>query len=45
MVREFHSSIREGRQPSMDGAEGSADLSLVLAAYQSMQSGQPVILG
>ncbi len=45
MVREFHSSIREGRQPSMSGAAGAADLSLVLAAYESMQSGQPVILG
>ena len=45
MVREFHQSILERRQPSMDGAEGAADLSLVLAAYQSMQSGQPVILG
>ena len=45
MVREFHSSIREGRQPSMSGAEGTADLSLVLAAYESMESGQPVIIG
>ena len=44
MVREFHSSIREGRQPSMSGAEGAADLALVLAAYESMESGQPVVL-
>ncbi|MCY3692418.1 MAG: Gfo/Idh/MocA family oxidoreductase [Chloroflexi bacterium] len=45
MVREFHSSIREGRQPSMSGAEGAADLALVLAAYESMESGRPVIFG
>ena len=44
MVREFHSSILEGRQPSMSGAEGAADLALVLAAYESMESGQPVVL-
>ena len=45
MVREFHRSIVEGRQPAMDGAEGMADLSLVLAAYESMNFGQPVMLG
>lgn len=45
MVREFHGSIREGRQPSMSGAEGAADLAMVLAAYESIHSGLPVILG
>ena len=45
MVREFLSSMQEGRQPSMNGAEGITDLSLVLAAYESMASGLPVILG
>lgn len=45
MVREFLSSMQEGRQPSMNGVEGITDLSLVLAAYESMASGLPVILG
>ena len=45
MVREFHQSILEGRQPAMGGAEGAADLAMVLAAYESIESGQPVILG
>lgn len=44
MLREFHSSIREGRQPSMSGAEGAADLTLVLAAYESIESGLPVMI-
>lgn len=44
MVREFRNSIREGRQPSMSGAAGAADLALVLAAYESIESGRPVIL-
>ena len=44
MVREFHQSIIEGRQPSMTASEGAADLSLVLAAYQSMASGLPAVL-
>ena len=42
MVREFVRSIREGRPPGMSGADGMADLSLVLAAYQSMETGLPV---
>jgi len=42
MVREFHSSIREGRRPAMTGADGLADLALVLAAYESMETGLPV---
>ncbi len=44
MVREFRSSIREGRRPAMTGEGGMADLALVLAAYQSMQTGLPVSL-
>ena len=42
MVREFRSSIIEGREPAMTGREGMADLALVLAAYQSMETGLPV---
>ena len=42
MVREFRSSIREGRPPAMTGADGLADLRLVLAAYESMETGLPV---
>ncbi len=45
MVREFHRSIREQGAPAMSGAEGAADLALVLAAYESMASGQPVFVG
>ncbi len=44
MVREFLDSIREDRPPTMAGADGRADLALVLAAYQSMETGSPVNL-
>ena len=44
MVREFRSSILEGRPPAMTGADGLADLALVLAAYESMETGLPVSL-
>ena len=44
MVREFRSSIVEGRPPAMTGADGLADLALVLAAYESMETGLPVRL-
>ena len=42
MVREFQTSIHEGRPPAMTGEDGIADLSLVLAAYESMERGLPV---
>ena len=44
MVREFHRSIREGREPAMPGREGIADLRLVLKAYESMETGRPARL-
>ena len=44
MVREFHSSIQENRQPAMPAEEGLADLSLALCAYRSMESGAPVLV-
>ncbi len=39
MVREFRSSIREGRSPSMTGEEGTRDVALVQACYESMRTG------
>lgn len=44
MVREFLDSIREGRPPAMTGTHGRADLAMVLAAYESMETGLPVRL-
>lgn len=44
MVREFLSSIAQDRAPAMTGADGLADLLLVLAAYESMETGLPVSL-
>lgn len=42
MVREFRSSVREGRIPAMTGEEGMRDVALVEACYASMRSGAPV---
>ncbi|HZA22992.1 MAG TPA: Gfo/Idh/MocA family oxidoreductase [Dehalococcoidia bacterium] len=39
MVREFLSSIEEGREPETSGQEGLRDLALVLKAYDSIQTG------
>ena len=44
MVREFNRSIRERREPSMTGAEATEDLSFVLTAYESMETGSPLAL-
>ena len=44
MVKEFHRCILEARPPTMTAEEGLADLSLVLAAYESMESGLPVLV-
>lgn len=44
MVREFLDSIALDRTPAMTGADGLADLALVIAAYESMETGLPVIL-
>lgn len=44
MVKEFHRSILEGREPPMTARDGMADLSLVLAAHESMASGLPCSL-
>jgi len=42
MLREFVATIREGRRPQMAGEEGRTDLAVVLAAYRSLDLGQPV---
>ncbi len=39
MVREFRDSIRQARPPEVSGAEGLADLALVLKAYESVALG------
>jgi predicted dehydrogenase len=44
MVQEFRNSIREGREPETSGAVGMEDLEITLKAYESTESGQPVLL-
>jgi predicted dehydrogenase len=40
-LREFVAAVREGRPPSLPPASARADLALVLAAYRSLETGQP----
>ncbi len=42
MLAEFVGAATAGRTPEMDGSEGRRDLALVLAAYESLKTGQPV---
>lgn len=42
MALEFHASIREGRLPETTGAEGLADVMVVLKAYESMETGTAI---
>lgn len=42
MLREFVDAVRSRRAPETDGAEGKRDLAVVLAAYRSIATGQPV---
>ena len=44
MVQEFRDSIRQGRDPETSGSVGMEDLEITLKAYESMKSGQPVLL-
>ena len=44
MVREFRDSIRQGREPETSGSVGLEDLEIILKAYESMESGQVVLL-
>ncbi|NGO46321.1 Gfo/Idh/MocA family protein [Streptomyces ureilyticus] len=44
MLEEFLDTIRTGRRPSPDGETGLRTLRIVLAAYESLRTGQPVAL-
>ena len=44
MVAEFVASIRESRQPAITGEDGLEALRITLAAYESVETGQPVSL-
>lgn len=44
MLREFHSSISENREPSTSGTEAMKALAIVLAAYRSADEGDVVSL-
>jgi predicted dehydrogenase len=41
-LTEFIAAVREGRPPGLAPESARADLALVLAAYQSLETGQPV---
>ncbi|MBL8145801.1 MAG: gfo/Idh/MocA family oxidoreductase, partial [Anaerolineae bacterium] len=45
MVDEFATSMREDRPPLISGEDGLKALEVVLAAYRSAESGEPVTLG
>ena len=44
MVEEFVNAIAEQREPKVTGEDGYKALEVALAAYASVQSGQPVKL-
>ncbi|MFJ1967264.1 Gfo/Idh/MocA family protein [Streptomyces sp. NPDC087903] len=44
MLEAFLDAARTGRRPSPDGEEGLRSLRVVLAAYESLRTGQPVAL-
>jgi predicted dehydrogenase len=44
MIEEFVDSIRQNREPSVTGFDGYKSLEVALAAYRSVESGQPVKL-
>ncbi|MGW0760233.1 Gfo/Idh/MocA family protein [Streptomyces sp. NPDC002814] len=44
MLDEFLDAVRTGRRPSPDGESGLRTLRIVLAAYESLRTGQPVAL-
>jgi len=44
MLRAFQQAIARGRAEEMDGAAGRDDLAVVLAAYRSIATGQPMDL-
>ncbi|MDM8521485.1 Gfo/Idh/MocA family oxidoreductase [Anaerolineales bacterium HSG6] len=44
MIEEFVEAVREGRPPRVTGQDGYQALKIVRAAYQSIETGQPVML-
>ncbi len=44
MVEEFVTAVREQRPPSVTGKDGYRALEVALAAYVSVEQGQPVTL-
>lgn len=44
MLKEFHASISEGREPSLSGEEALKALAIVMAAYRSADEGGEVLL-
>ena len=44
MIAEFMSAIREQRAPSVTGLDGYKALEVVIAAYRSVEQGEPVSL-
>ena len=44
MIAEFITAIRESRTPAITGEDGLKALEIVLAAYQSAETGQPIKL-
>jgi predicted dehydrogenase len=44
MLAEFRDCLEGGREPKMTGEDGLKDLAVVLAAYRSARTGQPVPL-
>ncbi len=44
MIDEFTAAIRENRAPSVSGEDGYRAVEVVMAAYESAESGEPVSL-
>ena len=44
MAQEFRDSIRQGQEPEASGLIGMEDLEITPMAYESMESGHPVLL-
>lgn len=44
LVDEFVAAVEEDRQPAITGADGRAALEIMIAAYRSAETGQPVSL-
>jgi myo-inositol 2-dehydrogenase/D-chiro-inositol 1-dehydrogenase len=42
MIEEFIAAIRDGREPTVTGADGLAVVRIIEAAYKSIQEGKAV---